>query len=247
MNTTLPDYIVARLRRPYPKGAPVVPGSTPVLSFGNVSEATVATLGLNPSRQEFLNPKGCELSGEERRFETLSSLGVPSLESATEAELHRVVNACNNYFRGKPYHRWFDQLEPVLKSVGASYYDGTACHIDLVQWATDPVWGKIKNRDVRAKLIEEDAPFLCNQLKVGSFKLLLINGRGVMQQFERMTGIKLRWAGVVKGTSAASDMSVGELPNGTRVVAWSVNVQSSRGVCSELRAALASRVGELAS
>lgn len=247
MNPILPDYIVARLRRPFPDGAPVVPGSTPVLSFGNVSEATVATLGLNPSRQEFLNQKGRELSGAERRFETLSSLGVNSLESATEAELHRVVNACNNYFSGKPYRLWFNQLEPVLKSAGASYYDGTACHIDLVQWATDPVWGKIKNRDVRATLIEEDAPFLCNQLKVGSFKLLLINGSGVVQQFERMTGIKLRWAGVVKGTSAATHMSVGVLPIGTRVVAWSVNIQSSCGVCNELRAALASRVGELAS
>lgn len=247
MNTTLPDYIIARLRRPFPDGAPIVPGSTPVLSFGNVSEATVATLGLNPSRQEFLNQEGRELSGAERRFETLSSLGVPGLESATEAALSQVVNACNSYFRGNPYRRWFDQLEPALKSVGASYYDGTACHLDLVQWATDPVWGGIKNRDVRTKLIEEDAPFLRNQLKVGSFRLLLINGSGAVQQFERMAGISLRWVGIVKGTSAAAHMSVGMLPIGTRVVAWSINVQSSRGVCNELRAAIASRVGELAS
>ena len=246
MNAILPDYVVARLRRPYPNGAPVVPGSTPVLSFGDISEATVATLGFNPSHQEFLSRERCELSGPERRFETLSSLGVNSLESAPEEVLCRVVSACNNYFRGNPYRRWFDQLEPILKSVGASYYDGTACHLDLVQWATSQKWGEI-DRDVRVKLIEEDAPFLCDQLKVGSFRLLLINGSGVVQQFERMTGISLRWAGRITGTSTASHISYGMLPIGTRVVAWSVNIQSSPGVCNELRAALANRVGELAS
>ena len=240
----LADYIVTRLRRP-PPAAHVVPGSTPVLSFGNASHAAVATLGLNPSRQEFLDLNGCELSGIARRFETLASLGVPSLSSAPDAVLQRVVNACNGYFRANPYRRWFDQLEPVLQSVGASYYKGTACHLDLVQWATDPVWSRIPNPTVRDRLLAEDAVFLRHQLTTGPLRLLLINGSGVIRQFESMMGISLRPAGTVSGTSVESRMAVGRLPFGTRVIAWSVNIQSSFGICNALRAAIANRVGEL--
>lgn len=249
MKTALTDHVVARLRRPS-STAHVVPGSTPVLSFGNASEAVVATLGLNPSRQEFLDRNGCELSGPARRFETLASLGVPSLDLASEATLHRVVDACNGYFQANPYCRWFDQLEPVLQSVGASYYKDTACHketachLDLVQWATDPVWRKIP-RAVRDQMLFEDADFLRHQLTTGSFRLLLINGSGVVRQFERVMNISLRPAGSVHGSSIASRMYVGRLPFGTRVVAWSVNIQSSHGVCNTLRSAIASRTREL--
>lgn len=156
-----------------------------------------------------------------------------------------MVNACNGYFGANPYRRWFNQLEPLLRSVGASYYDGTACHLDLVQWATDPVWSKIPDRAVRERLIQEDAAFLYQQLRMGSFKLLLINGSGVVQQFERVTGISLQATGTVNGSSVESRVLVGRLPVGTRVVAWSVNLQSSIGVCNGLRAALATRVREL--
>jgi hypothetical protein len=244
MKPILDDYIVERLRRP-PPAAHVVPGSTPVLSFGNASHAAVATLGLNPSRQEFLDLSGRELNGCARRFETLASLDVPGLASASEAVLLRVIDACNGYFEANPYRRWFDQLEPILQSVGASYYNGTACHLDLVQWATDPVWNKIPNRAIRDQLLMEDADFLRHQLRTAPFRLLLINGSGVVREFESMTGISLRPAGSVKGKSVESRMFVGRLPLGTRVVAWSVNIQSSFGICKALRAALASRVAEL--
>jgi len=244
MTSLLADYVVARLRRP-PPDEHVVPGFTPVLSFGNASDAVVATLGLNPSRQEFLDRNGRELSGTSRRFETLTSLGVADLATASDEVLHRVASACNVYFAVNPYTRWFDQLEPVLQSVGASYYDGSACHLDLVQWATDPVWSKIPNRDVRDRLLAEDAAFLRQQLTTGSFKLLFINGSGVVRQFESVMGISLRPVASVSGSSVKSLLSVGRLPLGTRVIAWSVNVQSSFGVCNTLRAGLASRVGEL--
>jgi hypothetical protein len=244
MYPTLDDYIITRLRRP-PPAEYVVLGSTPVLSFGNSSNAVVATLGLNPSHQEFLDRNGNELRDTTRRFETLVSLGVPSLTSATDAMLHRVVNACHRYFAANPYRRWFDQLQPVLQSVGASYYDGTACHLDLVQWATYPVWGKIPDHTARDRLLTDDAAFLNHQLRNGSFRLLLINGSGVARQFEKITGISLRPAGSVKGSSLEAHISIGQLPWGTRVVAWSVNIQSSRGVCSVLRSSLACRVGEL--
>nr|BAM62548.1 putative uncharacterized protein 6 [uncultured microorganism] len=240
MKPILADYVIARLRRPLPAEY-VVRGSTPVLSFGNALDATVATLGLNPSRREFLDRNGRLLSGTARRLETLRSLGVPNLVSVSQSTLRRVINGCNNYFTVNPY-RWFDQPESTLQSVGASYYDGSACHLDLVQWATDPTWGKIPNRTIRNRLLKEDAAFLREQLTTGSFRLLLINGRGVVRPFQRMMGISLRPAGSVKSRSVESRMSLGRLPFGTKVIGWSVNVQSSYGVSNALRAALACRV-----
>lgn len=55
---TVPDYIEQRIRRPVPADSCVVPGSTPVVAFGDARAATVATLGLNPSRKEFLDEIG---------------------------------------------------------------------------------------------------------------------------------------------------------------------------------------------
>ena len=244
MITALEDVIVARLRKP-PPNAYVVPNSTPVISFGDPSKALIATLGLNPSRQEFLDTTGQELNGSARRFESLTSLGVSSLSSASDAALQRVVKACNAYFQNNPYRRWFDQLEPVLQAFGTSYYNGSACHLDLVQWATDPVWSKIPDKSTRDRMLKEDSAFLDHQLNAGSFKVLLLNGSGVVRPFERMTGVSLRDAGSVRGSSQKSRMLVGRLPLGTRVIAWSVNIQSSFGICNSLRAAIASSAGLL--
>ncbi len=55
--------------------------------------------------------------------------------------LARVFEGCNWYFERRPYRRWFDVLERVLNGIGVSYYRGTACHLTLVQWATNPTWG----------------------------------------------------------------------------------------------------------
>jgi len=56
----VPAYIEARIRQLPPAGAPVLPGSTPVVASGDVRKATVATLGLNPSKREFLHANGEE-------------------------------------------------------------------------------------------------------------------------------------------------------------------------------------------
>jgi hypothetical protein len=245
MTPHLPAHIVARLRRSAPTNGHVVAGSTPVVSFGDASKADVATIGLNPSRQEFLDRFGCELGAEARRFETTASLNVTDLATAPEPVLHRVVDACKRYFTVNPYRQWFNKLDALVESVGASYYDGSACHLDLVQWATDPVWGKIPDRTVRDRLLRDDSPFLRQQLTTRSFRVLLINGNGVIREFESVMGIKLREVPGVSGVSARSRLFVGQLASGTRVVGWSTNVQSSFGVCKALRANLASRVGEL--
>ena len=170
----VPTYVARRIRRPKPEGCSVLLDSTPVVSFGDPSTACVATLGLNPSRIEF-EVNGVELADGKRRFETLRSLEIDSLEDALAPTIGRVLARCNGYFSGNPYRRWFDQLEPILNAVGASYYDGTACHLDLSQWATDPTWNGLDG-DQRRRLVDDGAPFLAEQLRNEPIQLLLLNG-----------------------------------------------------------------------
>ena len=130
--TDMPDYIEARIRQRQPAGGAVVAGSTPVVAFGDVRKSKVATLGWNPSKWEFLDGAGNELEGGERRLETLKSIEVNDLVDAPVELVHRVFEGCCNYFHRRPYGRWFNKLERVLKQVDASYCEGSACHLDLV-------------------------------------------------------------------------------------------------------------------
>ena len=155
-----PSYVADRIRQPAPLGCNVIPGSTPVVAFGDPQHARVATLGLNPSRIEF-EERGVELDGPNRRFETLRSLGMATLKDANDTTFARVWGRCTSYFHGNPY-RWFDRLEDALAGVGASYFDDSACHLDLTQWATDPTWGKLTSK-ARQHLVAEDSDFLLTQ------------------------------------------------------------------------------------
>lgn len=239
---TVPDYVAERVRRDFPSDAFVLAGSTPVVAFGDPSSARIATLGLNPSDAEFI-VRGVELDGRERRFETLRSLGVPSLADATDEAVGAVVHRCNEYFFGNPYRGWFDRLDEILRACGASYYDRTACHLDLSQWATSPKWGSI-GRAAQDALIRQDAPFLAQQLEHEGIETLLINGRAAITGFSRAFGSRLRDAGTVSDRTVRTQLSTGQL-NHTRVIAWSTNLQSSFGVTRELRAMLAHAVATL--
>jgi hypothetical protein len=226
----MPEYIEARIRQRPPAGGAVVASSTPVIAFGDVQKSEVATLGWNPSKREFLDSGGNELEGGERRLETLKSIGVKDLGDAPVEFVRRVFEACCNYFHCRPYGRWFNKLERVLKQVDASYYDGSACHLDLVQWATDPVWGKLPEIK-KTKLIDADLPFLSRQLSQEKFRLLLLNGTGIMEAYERhldgqLTELPLSNPGRLKiftGTGA----------QGLRVVGWNINLQSTPGVSNK--------------
>ncbi len=240
----VPGYVEERIRRPPPDGLSVVAGSTPVVSFGRVAEARIATVGINPSRVEFLSRQGEELCGESRRLATLRSLAVPDLSTASLPIAAQVLADCDSYFSRNPYRRWFDQLDAVLQKCGASYYDGSACHLDLVQWATDPVWGKLP-RTQRAALLAEDRNFLHDQLAHESVSTLLLNGRTVIETFSEAMACRLRPERdrLVFGRSSTRLVRgwVGDIT----VVGWTVNLQSSFGVTNDLRNRLADRVATL--
>jgi len=239
----IPPYVAERIRRPPPADCGVLLGSTPVVAFGDVRRARVATLGLNPSRIEF-EQRGVELDGPLRRFETLQSLGVERLEDAPEAIVSRVWQRSNSYFHGNPYG-WFDRLEEVMNLVGASYFADSACHLDLSQWATDPTWNRLPN-EARERLVSDDAGFLLTQLRLEPIVLLLLNGRAVINALRSSLNGQLEAAGELTDRSVTTKLFVGGIGS-TQVIGWSTNLQSSFGVTKDLRAKLARRVGELAS
>jgi hypothetical protein len=245
MYANLPDYIVYRVRRRTPVNSGVVPGSTPVLSFGNAQSATTATLGLNPSRREFLDDNGAELTGSSRRLATLQSLGLEDVSRASEGAIRQVVEDCSAYFQRNPYRRWFDQLESVLRAVGASYYGRSACHLDLVQWATDPTWRRLP-RSAREQLLEADGAFLLQQLRNEHIRLLLVNGMTPVRQLERLASLTLVEQHRLSACSyQPTRLFVGNVFDRILVVGWSTNLQSSFGVTNVVREQLADRVAEI--
>jgi hypothetical protein len=247
--TQIPEYIECRIRRPIPPDSHVVAGSTPVVSFGDAHSATVATLGLNPSRVEFLDRNGNELVGSLRRLATHASLGTSDFANAPASVIAQVLNDCNSYFDRdrNPYRQWFDQLELVLSACRASYYSGSACHLDLVQWATDPTWGNLRPASLRNRLLDADAPFLIEQLSNENIQLLLVNGMGVVRQLQPTVNASLDEVEPIVGFgNHDTRLFTGTILDRVRVIAWSTNLQSSFGVTSELRTEIAERVGELA-
>jgi hypothetical protein len=229
--TGIPDYIKDRIRKPPPSGAPVVPWSTPVVAFGNVRESTVATLSWNPSKLEFLGRDGNELVGDERRLETLTSLGVTDLASASDDAVCRVFDACNNYFHSHPYH-WFNKLERILKHVNASYCNGSACHLDLVQWATDRSWSRL-HHDEQDTLIKADVCFLKAQLCNEKLRLLLLNGTGIRREYEKWLGGKLEESPLPR-VKRPLTLFTGRAACGLKVVGWNLNLQTNRASNKEI-------------
>lgn len=241
LSESVPAYVADRIRQQPPDGCSVLPGSTPVVSFGDPRRSRVATLGLNPSRTEF-EERGDELIGPRRRFETVGSLGLASLDDLSDDAVTRIHQRCKGYFHGNPY-RWFNDLERILNAVGASYFADTACHLDLSPLATDPTWNRLSRR-ARDRLVADGADFLDLQLKTESIELLLINGIGVIRGFraalgqqlsERQENIAARGVGLYIGRY-----------RGLAVLGWSTNLQSSFGVTTAFRQALARRIAELA-
>lgn len=174
--------VTDRIRRAMPDDLGVVPDSLPVVSFGDPARATTATISLNPSWLEFLAPDGTWLLGERRRLPSLVSLGVEDPRELKDEEVERAIAECNLYFDGPNWYRaWFGWLESLQQAAGTgSYLDGTACHLDLVQWATRPAQGDLPD-PVWRRLVEEDSDFLRWQLANTNVKLVYLNGAAVVR------------------------------------------------------------------
>lgn len=228
----------------------VIQWASPVPSFGTYEAATLATVGLNPSNREFVGVDGKELKGPQRRFETLSSLGIPSWEYVDADAANKLKYFCDNYFSINPYGQWFRVLEQLISETRKSYYfGGSACHLDLVPYATYEKWGKITAKE-KSFLIGSSSDSLGIILNQSNIRTLVLNGAAVIDGMESMSDLTMErsemegWAlsrggaGLVKGYGY-----VGELKklNGitmdrrVNVLGFNHNIQSSFGVTSAVR------------
>jgi len=219
--------VMNRVMRSIPAGQSIVSGSTPVVSFGNPHTAKVATLGINPSHREFKAKSGDLLDNEKKRFKDRDSLGVKDHDLLSHEQAVQVIDSCYNYFAelGNPYKPWFGRMDRyAVKPAGASYFDGTACHIDLVQWATDPVWSEIDKKS-KSGLLDADLEFLRFQLNSYNFPVLLLNGRSVINQFVALNISELKEDSFFKlpAGSAPCQFFIGEYER-TKVLAWTNNI-----------------------
>ena len=232
----------SRLRRAAPLNSYAVPGSTPVPAFGDFRTARVATLALNPSKAEFLGRDGELLAEKMARFVTLPALGIPSLLDAPQEALAKVLAGTRDYFQNRPYRGWFDRLEKLLLALDASYYAGSACHLDLARWATDPVL-KDLSPPTRSALIEDGAPFLRWQLTQFGIRHVLLNGRGVRRAVERTLGLRFEPLEPIPGPlGRPADLYIAKLAGGLTFIGWSPNLQSSFGVTRDFVDLLAQRL-----
>lgn len=234
-------------RRPPPKVGGFITGSTPVLSFGDPLAAEVATIGINPSRNEFAD-NGVWLTGAKRRLATLESILAASGQRLTEAQARQVIDDCNRYFDSdrNAYWKWFKPLDLVLmKAVGATYRDSSACHLDLVQWATDPVWGKLASRNDRRTLLVEGKPHLEALLANSNVHLVLAAGATVKEQLKKMGLVQWEQVGKIPMSTTTCTLSRGS-GGGISYIGWSTNLQSQPGVSNEFKARLAMAVAKIA-
>ena len=183
--------LVDRLDSPAIHRSGVIPWSSPVPSFGDLSTSRLATVGLNPSSREFLDESGAELCGTLRRFHTLDSLRLPSWSHLDVRHLRQIVDSCRNYFHINPYKRWFNPLNDVIVGTQMSYYrPNAACHLDLVPYATVTKWGSLDPCQ-RVALLALSRDTLGILLRSSSIRVLALNGMSVVQSFQDVTGVRL--------------------------------------------------------
>jgi hypothetical protein len=191
--------------------------------FGALSRSRVATLGLNPSNLEFVDRNGDQLQHDQRRFHSLSSLGLRRWEDARPRDLESVWNLCETYFQRNPYDGWFKRLNKIVSGLGLSYYDAfqPVCHLDLVPYATADKWS-ILTKLQRQELGAIGAVSLVQLLRASDLRVLVLNGMSVVREFSRLLGVSL----------TREEMHMWLLPNsknGVKGYAYDARISSIHG------------------
>ena len=155
------------------------------------------------------------------------------LLDAPDRRLLNVVEGLDSYFDRNPYWQWFRPLDRLLlRGLDASDVDGTACHLDLSQWATDPTWSGLSS-DQQVALVEQDGWFLRQQWAEQNITVVLLNGRAVVDQVQAAGLVDLEEVGAVSNHHLTTKIFAGE-SDGVRVLGWSSNLQSQPGVSNAL-------------
>src|SRR5450759_498895 len=253
MHTTLKS-LLERLDNKALSSAKVIPWSSPIPSFGDLTRSSVATLGLNPSNREFGDGNGKELVGELRLFHTLKSLGLRKWSDANAQHRKLIIDSCQRYFHQNPYDGWFKGLDKIISGTKASYYDTSlkACHLDLIPYATAFKWTELspQQRSLLLSLVGDTLGLL---LKDSPVRLLILNGQTVIDNLQRITGANFekdtitnwllpRKSGIgVKGFSyrgTIKEVAGVHLSRKVHILGFNHNIQSSFGVTTQVKTAI---------
>lgn len=224
--------------------------ASPIVSFGNISKSKIATLGINPSNREFVDLDGNELNNDNRRFHTLSSLGISNWSEVNQNHLQLILESCNEYFSRNPYDGWFKKLDYLMSDTSASYYFPSydACHLDLIPFATHEKWSSLTQVQQNA-LLSFFGDTLGRLIADSSIEILLLNGQTVVNNFEKISNVQFNkklevdWELPRKTTNGVAGYSyegyvtcIGgvNLNREIKVLGYNHNIQSSFGVSFEV-------------
>jgi hypothetical protein len=225
------DEFRKRLRRQATPSS--VPGSLPILFFGDAPAARMLTVGLNPSDQEYLDRHGIELDGELRRFHTVGSLEASERSQLTERQCEQAIQMMSSYFNpGQPVFHWFRPLERVIDAMGVSFIGRTAAHLDLVQESTRPVWSGLPSGDKEA-LLAADLPFLSWQLSAFPARVVACNGATVLRTVSRLTEAEKVRSGTLKRIQWTLARVKPGAGHAVAVVGWNIPLTRPTGLGAE--------------
>lgn len=263
MNSKIQDEVLKLLDKislKEMKSNDVITWGSPIISFGDPTNSNIATLGLNPSNREFVDKAGLELTGRDRRFHTLSSLKIKKWSDINDSHLDSITKKCRWYFENNPYTSWFNCLNDLLSSTGATFYgsNANACHLDLVPYATKVKWGNL-GKEKQSNLLKISSGSLGVILKNSNINCIVLNGMSVLRAFESISDVKLSAKEVrawslprssgrnVKGISFIGSFSRilnCKLGREVQVLGYNHNLQSSFGVTNSVKSSIKSWVGK---
>ncbi|MCW1887513.1 hypothetical protein OKA04_22445 [Luteolibacter flavescens] len=244
---SLIEQLLARIYSEDLKRISVMDWACPVHTFGDLNNASIATVGLNPSNREFVDAAGSELAGSVRRFPTLQSLNLSNWKEASDTDIAKIEAACVNYFSSNPYDLWFKKLNELIRGTGLSYYEwdgGGACHLDLSPYATGRKWTALTPKE-KSSLLAVSGDFLGIILRDSNVEALVLNGVSVVKNFEILSGkplttsLRPEWSlprvtgKPVDGysyTGVIEHLAGIDLGRSIKVYGYNHNIQSSYGI-----------------
>jgi len=227
----VPDFVARRIKTPA-KLKYIVEGSTPVVCFGDITQAKALTIGINPSSSEFTKLVGKQrvlLTGGERKLADLKYLEAEETQALNDDQVSQVWQGCLDYFDGPYYKFWFSKMrDTVLTPAGFDYVGRSAAHLDLIQWATDPLWQKMKEEDPAeaAAHLKADLPFLVKQIEASDAEFFFLSGTPVVESLTELFDLKFIEKTAAEGKSKQNSLYIGKWKNAV-VLGTSMNVPDS--------------------
>jgi hypothetical protein len=183
MQQNFKNFLLDKISEPLPTTTKIVEGSIPIVFFGNVEKAEIATLSLNPSNKEF------EHNSVIRRCVDRKQLRVSDSQKLTREQAESVYQSLLLYFKVNPYKAWFNPMNKLFLSNGYEYYNDKIVHLDISPWATFNKWNSL-SREERESII--DASIIEKVIKMRGIKRLFINGKTAFNVFCTTLNIKAK-------------------------------------------------------